>query len=106
VNGGLPVGGNYTIDSGSGALTLTGNTVTLGAGATYGTVVSITSPNPNNFAAYVTGWTLQTDPTGNMLQLTLTAPEPHHLLLICAGALFLVMTIRRRWQSSRNASVA
>ena len=42
------------------------------------------------------GWTLQTD--GNSLVLNWTTPEPHHLLLVCAGALFLGLAIRGRWR--------
>jgi len=37
------------------------------------------------------------DNTGTMLQMSFTpSPEPHHILLVCVGVLFIGMTIRRR----------
>lgn len=50
---------------------------------------------PQASANLITGWTLQIDSSGQFLQLSLATPEPHHLLLICAVALFLGLAIRR-----------
>ncbi len=128
--GTLQTGENYLINlahvaapTGSNTLfTLNGNTIVLnptgpnnvtvvdqGAGvgvAGAGSYAMVTLPQNSTYAGFVTSWTLEIDSTGQYLQLALTTPEPHHLLLVCSGVLFLGLTIRRRWRAWRAASVA
>ncbi len=83
----------------------TGTTLGAGSGASGNADLFIQGPSPTYMNA-VTSWSLFIDSTGRNLELSVTsaAPEPEHVLLLCAAALFGGFAIRR--QRRRSVPVA
>ncbi len=100
--------GIVLIDQGTSVATTPGTGGGLGA-LGYATVT--VEGNTNGFAGAVTSWTLELATNGGIqtLELALSTgtatPEPHHLLLFCAGALLLGAAARRRLSGWGNRKI-
>jgi fibronectin-binding autotransporter adhesin len=97
-------GGVTILDQGTGALN-NGATPTMGT-YTAGSFTTLNVQNNASFANSSFNWVLQLDGSSNFLQLSITSgavPEPHHILMIAAGALCLGLAIRRRAGAAAQA---